>query len=512
MYKGKFESSQPGDDGRSRQPQKERKPGAQQQKNDGYEHTDEYKRIMQRRMERQRRARQRKRMTIAAVVIIAVLGIVLLVKSCAPDRPDVPGTNPTATQNRDENQNQNSNAPSSGEAGDSTQTEQTTQPTEPYVTATASIGVTGDILMHTPVLKAAKTSDGEYDFNDNYTYIREYFERYDLMIANLEITMGGTSAGAYVGYPVFNCPDSVIDALQAAGVDFLLTANNHTYDTGYNGFIRTQEVLNEKGMPYIGTRLSEDQPNYTVRDVNGIQVGMVCYTYETNKTEDGRKTLNGNPLKADACPLVSSFDYNDLDSFYEDVDGTLQAMADDGAEITMVFIHWGNEYKLSPNSYQETIAQQLCELGVDVIVGGHPHVLQPFDTLTSSTGHETYCMYSVGNAISNQRRDKISSRPDGYTEDGMIFGLEFEKWSDGTVDISGVDILPVWVNLDEKDGKTVYSMIPLDTSVDNWETFDVKDDSFIHESYERTMSVVGEGLNACREALGLSAVPVSLTQ
>lgn len=520
MYHGKFEKKRRDDEQQHKQPDTEQDPGSEQtgtqpdslQRPTGEDQNriseaDAQRRIMERRQARYRRAQRRKRIIIAAVAVLVVaLGILFFVKSLTPEPEKIPETNLSTTQE------QNLNLDETATATGSSVPSETTAPTEPYVTATASVGVTGDILMHTPVLNAAKTSDGEYDFNDNYTYVKEYFSGFDLMIANLEITLGGTDAGAYVGYPIFNCPDSVIDALQAAGIDLLLTANNHTYDTGYDGLIRTQEVLNEKGMPHIGTRLSEDDPNYIVRDINGIKVGMVCYTYESGKTSDGRKTLNGNPLKAEACALVSSFDYNDLDSFYEEVEDTLQAMGDDGAEATMVFIHWGEEYQLSPNSYQETIAQQLCELGVDVIVGGHPHVLQPFDTLTSSSGHETYCIYSVGNAVSNQRREKISRSPNGHTEDGMIFELEFEKWSDGTVDISSVDILPTWVNLDVKDGKNVYSIIPLDTSVKSWDVFDVSDASDIYESYERTMSVVGDGLNECREALGLSAIPASITQ
>lgn len=388
-------------------------------------------------------------------------------------------------------------------------TEATTAPTEPFVVSTASLGVTGDILMHTPVLTAGRIS-GEYDFTDNYTYITDYYSRYDLMIANLEVTLGGPEVCEYVGYPIFNCPDTVIDAMLSAGIDMVLTANNHTYDTGYTGLIRTQEVLDEKGMDYVGTRLSEDSATFLVQDVNDIKIGMACYTYESGKTNNGRKTLNGNVLSREAGPLVCSFDYTDLDSFYAEVEQTLQAMDTAGAEISMVFLHWGDEYQLTPNDNQTAIAQALCELGVDVIVGGHPHVLQPVTTLTSSTGHETVCVYSTGNAISNQRRSKISRSPKGHTEDGMIFELEIEKWNDGSVAISAIDVLPTWVNLDTKDGKRVYSIIPIDAQVTDWTVFDVEDADYIYTSYERTMGVVGEGLNQCRAALGLEAIPVSI--
>ena len=161
---------------------------------------------------------------------------------------------------------------------------------------------------------------------------------------------------------------------------------------------------------------------------------------------------------------------------------------------------------------QQDIAENLCELGVDVIVGGHPHVLQPFDTLTSTTGHQTYCIYSVGNAISNQRRTNISQTPDGHCEDSMIFGVTFEKWNDGSVNVAEIDILPVWVSRDRNNPRgSIYHIIPLDLEVEDWTTFDASKEAYkyLKGSYKRIMNVVGEGLNECRLALGLPEVPMT---
>lgn len=443
---------------------------------------------------------------VVLVLLLVVCGVVYFVGPFDQNEDPSLSSNPPVTTATTTEMSE----PTWQEASTQQASEDTTASTEPYVVSTASIGMTGDILMHTPILASARTSDGEYDFNDNYTYIRDYFSSYDLMIANLEVTLRGPEV-EYVGYPVFNCPDTVIDALQNAGVDMMLTANNHTYDTGYDGLIRTQEVLNEKGMPYIGTRQSESDPFYMVKDVNGIKIGMACYTYETEKTSDGRKTLNGIPLTAEACPLVNSFHYDYLGSFYRDVEDTLTDMKADGAQVTMIFVHWGNEYQTTPNHYQEEMAQQLCELGVDVIIGGHPHVLQPLQTLTSTSGHETICLYSMGNAVSNQRRDRISSSPNGNTEDGLIFELEFELWNNGSVKMSEIDILPTWVKMVHNNGERDYTIIPLDAAIETWDQFGV-DAGSVYESYERTMDIVGEGLNACRASLGLDAVPVSLSE
>ncbi len=392
--------------------------------------------------------------------------------------------------------------------------EVTTEPV-PHVVSTASVGVTGDILMHGPVIeagKAAANQAGSYDFTSMFQYVKPYYEEYDLMVANLECTLGGPEAGDYKGYPTFNCPDSIVDALKGAGVDMMLTANNHSYDTGINGFLRTLEVLEDKGMPYLGTQQTEDEIDYVVKDINGIKVGMICYTYETTGDDPTRKYLNGIRLSEKAGPLVTSFSYDKLDTFYKEIKGYLQDMKDAGAEATMVFIHWGNEYELSPTSSQKTIAQKLCEMGVDVIVGGHPHVVEPFTTLTSETGHKTYCIYSVGNALSNQNRVSLKDTQNNkYTEDGMIFGVTFEKWNDGHVEIADIEITPTWVNKEWRTDRNIYAVIPLDASVASWSGFDVTTQSRLAESYNRTMGLVGEGLNLCRESLGLEAVVTSVT-
>lgn len=379
---------------------------------------------------------------------------------------------------------------------------ETTAPTEPYVEYTASVGVTGDMLIHKPLINSASTGSG-YDFSEMFTYISEYYQSYDYMIANLETTLGGKEAGAYQGYPHFNCPDELVDGLLDAGVDMLLTANNHTFDTAYKGMMRTVQVLKEKGMDYLGTRASEEESFYTVKDINGIKIGMVCYTYETDCPYEDQKALNCIILGRTASKMVNSFHYGKLDAFYADVEQTLAKMEAEGADFSMVFLHWGDEYSLSPNENQKMMAQALCELGVDVIVGGHPHVVQPFEMLTSAEGHNTYCIYSVGNALSNQRTETLSSRNAQYTEDGMIFGILFEKWNDGRSQISDVHIIPTWVNRKYSGGKNVYHIIPLDATLPTWSEFGVGAVSDLTESYERTMKVVGDGLNACRTELGL---------
>lgn len=485
--------------------------------------------LINKRIEERRKAKEKRqqRNKLLLVVMAVVLTFVVIISGVAihnrNQKLPVDGTNVVAqTSSTTESSTSETTTETTTESTTKNPTESTSKTDAPKYdvvkkepapgsqkVATASIGVTGDILIHNDVLKAALTSDGNYDFAPMLSKVSSYYKKYNKMIANLEVTLGGAEKG-YSSYPMFNTPDSIATALKGAGVDMVLTSNNHTYDTGTAGMKRTLQVLDSMSIEHTGTRSSTSGPRFMVSNINGIKVGMMCYTYETQSSTAGRKALNGILLSAEAGPLVNSFDYNNLSKFYSDAEESIAQMKQQGAEAIVFFVHWGNEYQLSPNSYQKKMAQKLCDLGVDVIVGGHPHVVQPFDTLVSEKGHETICIYSIGNALSNQRRELISSAPNGHTEDGMIFSFSFEKWSDGTVIISDVNIIPTWVDLTKSNGKKVYRVIPLDPSVSDWSTFGISNVSQGKASYNRTMKLVGSGLNSYRTSHGLSAVQTSV--
>ena len=372
---------------------------------------------------------------------------------------------------------------------------------EPYVVSSATVINTGDILIHNPVLAGALQSDGNYDFSGLYTPLKKYFDKADLVVANLEVTLGGTQSGSYKGYPAFNIPDSVIDAVKSEGVDMLLTANNHSYDTGLYGFKRTVQVLKDKKIAYTGTRETADEARYLVKNVNGVKIGMINYTYENNAPE-GRKSLNGNIIATEANDLINSFSYNRIDAFYTDAENMINSMKADGAEAIVFYMHWGEEYQLKENTWQQSIAQKLCNLGVDVIVGGHPHVIQPVDLLYAEGGeHTTVCLYSMGNSISNQRLLELSNlSPKGHTEDGLLFSFTLDKYSDGTVNLSAVDIVPCWVSKTGSRYNAKYQLHPLE-SENSYKDLNFSDTT-LSGSYLRTKETVAAGLTECQEYLG----------
>lgn len=376
-------------------------------------------------------------------------------------------------------------------------------PPSPATDGEASVAVTGDILMHMPVLNSVYQSDGTYDISSCLSAISPYWSSADYMIANLEVTLGGE--GTYSGYPTFSSPDSLVTDLKEAGVDCLLTANNHAYDSGENGMIRTLQVVEENGLDYMGTRQSTEESYVLTKDINGIIFGMVCYTYDTRSSADSQKSLNGITMSDTAEDLVNSFCYSDLNSLYASVSEDLSEMETAGCDVTMVFIHWGDEYRETPNDYQTTIAQELANLGVDIIVGGHPHVIQEFTTLTGTNGNETLVLYSTGNALSNQRRDLMTSENRGYTEDGLMIEFTYIKFNNGTVKLEEVYILPTWVEL--SGGQ--YKIVPLDYSIGSasWSTSQVSE---AIASYNRTMGRLGTIYPSIRLELGLEAVPESM--
>lgn len=396
----------------------------------------------------------------------------------------------------------------------------TTAPREPKVLATATVGNSGDILIHTPVLRSAKVSSGVYDFDPMFQYMTPYVKALDYAAINLEFGIGKGESDYYQPEMLFRVPTSLIDTVMDTGYTLGLCANNHV--SNGSSLSLTANTYVERNLDYIGLRASAADKRYLVKDVNGIKLGFVNYTY-------GSKTS--------ATTLVNYFSTKELPTFYSDVEQQVAAMKSEGAEAIILYIHWGNEYETSPNSYQTQMAQKLCELGVDVIVGGHPHKIQPVELITAENGNQTVCLYSMGNFISNQTIEsmyggssKTSSGNDwqlggkcqyrdvksryndthygehekdcndnGHTEDGLLFEYTFSKYEDGTVMLTGVDVLPTWCYMTGSGNSRQYRIIPLDKSKTDWKTaFNVveKDILYAERSYDRTMALVGEGITA----------------
>lgn len=328
---------------------------------------------------------------------------------------------------------------------------------EPEEPVSLRISAVGDVMVHKPQLAAQFDEVTEtYNFDNNFEYIKKYIEKADLALFNLETTFAG---GMYTGYPVFNAPESLADALKKAGFDVALTANNHIMDKGLSGMKRTLEVSREAGFETAGTRL-DGEKDYLILDVKDVKIGVVAYLYETPSI-DSSPTVNGNMISMEAWSLLNTFNYNTLDEDLEKVKQSIRNAKADGAEVVICYFHWGEEYQRSPNEYQQHMAREAASYGADIIFASHPHVIQGMEMLTDeATGRKVPVFYSMGNLISNQRTETLDNR---YTEQGIIaeVGLEYMK-STGQILSVEMSAVPVWVDKYKRNGKDVYTVVPLD--------------------------------------------------
>lgn len=324
---------------------------------------------------------------------------------------------------------------------------------------TIEIAATGDILIHKEILETQyNVASDTYDFKNTLQYVKEYLNNADLAISNLEGTLSGIENYGFSGYPSFNAPDELADAMKWVGIDVVNNMNNHSLDRDVRGFYRTRETLANRGFDIIGTRESIDNNRYTIKDVRGIKLGIISYSY-TMTTEEGARGLNGTPISSEIYPLMNTFREDSLDEDFIAMKEEIDKMKTDGAEVIIFYMHWGDEYELEPNETQIKIAKFLANNGVDIVFATHPHSLQPIDVIASEDGeHETLVVYSMGNFLSSQRMERIENP---YAEDGVIVFVKINKNEDtGEIKVEYPTYLPTWVNWYGKDGQLFYEVVP----------------------------------------------------
>ena len=249
---------------------------------------------------------------------------------------------------------------------------------------TVNLTFVGDAMQHAPQITAAQRADGTYDYSDCFAHLAEDITWADLAVVNLECPIAGKP---YTGYPCFSAPDSYAQQLHDVGFDLFLTANNHCLDRRDAGLVRTCRTLDSLGISHIGT-----YPNQQERDrrmphivnVKGMKIAFLDYTYSTN----------GIPIQGDVI-----VDFIDQQLIADDIALARQR----GAHAICVNLHWGIEYQLKPVASQRTLADWLVTQGVDLIIGGHPHVVEPMEVRYSEEyDKKVLLVYSMGNFISNQ--------------------------------------------------------------------------------------------------------------
>ncbi len=294
----------------------------------------------------------------------------------------------------------------------------------------------GDIMGHDAQIEAAyNQTTKKYDYTSVYSYIKPYLSAADITVANLEVTLAGPP---YKGYPRFSSPDALPVALKDAGFDILLTANNHSLDRGAKGLDRTIYLLDSMGVIHTGTFVGEKsrRTHYPLLiEKNGFRIAMLNMTYGTNG------------LKVSPPAIVN---YIDTTEIKQDL-AKAKAVHPD---MIITTIHWGTEYQRKQNKNQETLARFLINNGTDVVVGSHPHVVQPIEIVYAPGADSTIknvTVYSLGNFVSNQRTP--------FRDGGIAFELNLNKLSDQTI-IKDVSYLPTWVYKKFTAKDTTYQILP----------------------------------------------------
>ena len=338
-----------------------------------------------------------------------------------------------------------------------------------------NISAVGDIILHDEQIWSAYNEENKaYDFMNNFKYIKNFIEKSDIAYGTIEGTYAGEEIG-YSGYPNYNGPDSMINALKDTGFDIINVATDHSLDKGVEGASKTGEKI-DKEMTSIGNK------KYIIKKVKGIEIGFTSYTYESKEGE-----LNGHKIPEGIN--LNTFSYNKLDKGLEEMKALVEEMKNHGAEFIVFGMHWGVEYNIEPSKYQVKIAEALNEYGVDLILGSNPHVVQPIEEIEGEDGHKTLVAYSLGNFISNQRLETMGDR---RTADGVILNLTLDKSRKG-VKIEKWDYTPTWVyKIPRENKKSDYYILPVEESLNSEEGKKLDKETLkeLNKSLESTKSIV----------------------
>ena len=316
---------------------------------------------------------------------------------------------------------------------------------------TIHMTATGDIMCHLTNIKNAYNSNSkDYDFSNVFKNIENYTKNADITIGNLETTFAGKSRG-YTGYPTFNTPEVLGKNLKDIGFDVLCTANNHSMDKGYSGVESTLDFLDQYGISHMGTaRSKQEQDTILVKDVNGIKIAFLAYTYGTN----------GITVPSDKDYCVNLID-KDL------IKKHISLAKAEEVDVICVSMHWGTEYRLTPHSSQEELADFLFKNGVDIILGSHPHVLEPMEkrtvTLEDGTQKDGFVIYSLGNFVSGQIY--------ANTKSTVILDIQITKNPEGKISIDTVNYTPVYLYDKGSNAKsrTRYTLMDIEKSIRDYE-------------------------------------------
>ncbi len=310
----------------------------------------------------------------------------------------------------------------------------------------------GDTLCHnTQYWDAYNSETKEYDFSYVYEDIKYYTKVADITVGSLETTFAGEDKG-YSNYPTFNSPDSLATSLKKIGVDIISLAGNHALDYGYSGLCRTIDVLDEADISHLGTyKTEEEQEKLLIKNVKGVKIAFINYTYGTN----------GIPVPSDKKYCLNLIDKNLISK-------QIEKAKEQNVDMIVACMHWGTEYKTVANNEQKELADYLFKNGVDIIIGNHPHVLEPMEkktiTLDDGTTKDVFVVYALGNFTADQR--------DEITRDSAILNLNITKNLDGKISINKVNYVPIYMYKDKNAKTHKFKILDIKKCISQYESGD----------------------------------------
>lgn len=259
----------------------------------------------------------------------------------------------------------------------------------------------GDNLMHMGIVYTGKQKDGSYNYDCLFDELASFLETAEIKVINQETILAGNDLG-FSGYPKFNSPTEVGDAIGAAGFNVVLHASNHAGDKGIEG-LQNCVTFWESHPEVLMTGIhKEAAPSHEIPilTVDGVDFAILNYTYSANASTLKQELRGHLNMLCNWNEENGQIDYKVLHpQVLADI-----AAAEELADVTIVFPHWGNEYKTSPSKYQKEFARQMTEAGADLIIGTHPHVVQPVEWVECENGNRALCYYSLGNYVSTQKQ------------------------------------------------------------------------------------------------------------
>ncbi len=361
-----------------------------------------------------------------------------------------------------------------------------TERAELSLSSEVTFSAVGDLMCHSPQFEYARTSDGGFNFEMNYYYVREIISRSNIAFANFETVLAGRER-KFSGYPTFNTPDEFLQAVKNAGFDFLFTSNNHSFDRGREGVKKTILKIKKSGLGFAGTSLSEkESDSLRIIKINDVTAGILSYADH----------LNGFKL-----PKGENYLVNLIDSAR--IRRDILRLRKEKPDLVILYFHFGDEYQKEPSRYLKQIVRTAITAGADIILASHPHVLQRIETFkpVNSSLDTGFVAYSLGNFISNQRWR--------YSDAGTILNFSIIKESGNSIKLKKIEITPTWVYKGKFILENIFAVLPSELAFqDKYPPFLSKNDLMkMRESYLDAEKILLKGFRLSPSKIILKKFP-----